>query len=308
MTTAKQGKWLRFIKVWAIASTVFPFLIFGLLELYVLSFNQKVFVILGGLVGWLVVLTPFLIADWDETRRERIKETCEGDALIKLWEIRIDVSNNGSSSIERRILGVNLADKREYYELESETDPDRDSAYENNLKQIRRMCTSVTATHKGQKVIVCKNSCFPPQQAYKVNRITHVVPVSLNNPLEPDDRFEISFTEKTEENTWKLQTDNAEELILGDFYQHKVRHVTEKLRFVLLLPSEWDFPPNMPATERKAWSRIKDPSCGKFVDGSAPEIRKTRRRWQISLEVEYPKLLNTYRLSYHQMIRTTRPN
>lgn len=219
--------------------------------------------------------------------------------------MKIDIADNGSSLVERRIVGVNLADKREYYELESETDPDRDSVYENNLKEIRRMRATVIATHKGEKITVCRNHDFPPQRAYKVNRITHVIPVSLQVPLEPDDRFEISFTERTEANAWKLQTDDPDEPRLGDFYQHKVRHVTEKLRFELLLPRQWDFPPNMPSTESKTWSKVKDPSSGRFVDGSKPEINRVRGsgRWMITLEVEYPKLLNTYRLSYHQMIR-----
>lgn len=307
--TAKQGKWQRFIKVWAIASTIFPFLVFGLLDLFVLSFEQKAIVIVGGLIGWLAVLVPFLVADWDENRRALIKETCEGDALLKLWEVKIDIADDGSSTVERKIVGINLAEKREYYELESETDPDRDSAYEKHLREIRKMRATVTATHKGEKMSVCKNHDFPPQRAYKVNRVTHVIPVSLQTPLEPDDRFEIVFSEKTEKNAWKLKTDDLEEPNLGDFYQHKVRHVTEKLRYELLLPKAWDFPPDMQTTESRAWSKVKDPSSGRFVAGSKPDIKKVRGsgRWIITWEVEYPKLLNTYRLTYHQMITLNQP-
>ncbi len=301
---AKQGKWQRFIKIWAIASTIFPFLIFGLLELYVLSFNQKVIIIVGGLIGWLVVLTPFLIADWDENRRERIRETCEGDALIKLWEVKIDIANDGSSSVVRKIVGVNFAEKREYYELESWTDPDRNDAYETNLKEIRKMHTTVIATLKGETVNVCKNTDYPPHEAYRVNHIVHVIPVSLTTPLEPNDKFEIIFSEKTEKNAWKLRTRDPEDPGLGDFYQHKVRHVTEKLRYQILLPKEWDFPANMQSTEKKAWSKGKDPSCGKFAPGSQPEVKKVKGgRWRVSWEIEYPKLLNTYRISYHEMAR-----
>lgn len=307
---AKQGRWQRFIKVWAIASTIFPFLIFGLLELYALSFAQKAVVIVGGLVGWLVTLVPFLVADWDEQRQLRMKEICEGDAVLKLWEVKIDIADDGSSQVERRIIGVNLAERREFYELESETDPDRDSVYESALKKTRQMRATVIATHKGEKINVCKNRDFPPQRAYKVNRITHVIPVSLHTSLVPDDKFEITFSEKTEVNAWKPQSEDPDENSLGDFYQHKVRHITEKLRYELLLPKQWDFPQNMPSTEDKAWSKVKDPSTGRFVDGSKPEIGRMRAngRWLIIWEIEFPKLLNTYRLCYHQMVRPKPPS
>lgn len=299
MTVRKPG-WQRSLKGWAIASTIFPFLIFGLLELFELTPIQKAIVIVGGSLLWLFVLLPFFIMDWDDKRRERIMEICASDALQKLWQVFIDIKEDGSSGVERKIVGVNFADKREYYELESWTDPERDPTYERNLKEERKMLATVIATHKGKSIVVCKNGEFPPQQANRVNRIVHLIPVAKQAPLEPNDKFEITFIEKTERGTWKMQLDNE----TGDFYQHRVRHITEKLRFELILPKEWDFPRNMVATEKLAKGEMKDPSCGMFVETSGkPEVSKAKGRWKIVWEIEFPKLLSIYRLTYHPMVR-----
>jgi len=296
--TAKKFGWERSYKGWAIASTIFPFLIFGLLELLDLTVIQKAIVIVAGSLIWLAVLLPIFVQDWDEKRREMIKEVSGSDALLKLFQVSIDVKEDGSSVLNRKITAVNYAQKREYYELESWNDPERDASYESDLRNKRTLSVNVNSVHKGQKIVVSKKKEIPPHDARRVNRIVHDIPVSKETPLEPYDTFEIDWSEKTEPKTWKLQAEPGK----GDHYQHRVRHITEKLLFELTLPREWNFPIT---SEKLAKGEVSDPSCGRFDETTnQPSIEKNvKGRWQITWEIDYPKLLNIYRVTYHPMIR-----
>jgi len=233
---------------------------------------------------------------WDKNRRERLKEVCKGDALLKLWQISIDVPEDGSSTVTRKIVGENLADRRSYYEIESWTDPERDPEYEKRLKNLRKIVATVYTHTKKGALIVCKDKHFPPEDAHRVNRVIHEIPMVDGNPLEVHDTFEIHLTEQTEKGSWKMS---------GDRYELWIRHVSERLRIEILLP-KWRFPSEMPSKEKPATVEMKDPSCGEWnpID-ERPEVKKIRGRWIIALETKYPKLLNIYKLTYHSMERVS---
>jgi hypothetical protein len=290
---ATRPAWQRLLTAWVITSVFIPFLIFLFLTLFNLSLTQKALIVFTGSLIWLFILLPFYVMDWDQRRRERIRETCKGDALLKLWQASIDIKADGTSTVKRRISGINFANERKFYEFEAWTDPERNSTYETQLKTARGIKATVMSDIGRRSVAICKDMDVPPVDAYKVNRVVHVIPVAKDEPLKPHDSFDIRFEEKIEENTWK---------ITGDSYFHRVRHVTEKLIFELLLPRKWQFP-RLPPTEKIAVGETKDPTCGLWMETpEKPTVEKTRSgRWKISWKIEYPKLLNVYKLTYHSM-------
>lgn len=290
---ATRPAWQRLLTGWAITSVFIPFLIFLILSMFDLSLTQKSLIVLTGSLIWLFLMLPFYVMDWDQRRRERIRETCKGDALLKLWQASIDIKADGTSTVKRKISGVNFANEREYYEFEAWTDPERDPEYETQLKRARGIKATVVSVVGRRSEAICRDLEVLPVDAYKVNRVVHVIPVSKGEPLKPHDSFSIHFDEKIEKNTWK---------IIGDSYFHRVRHVTEKLTFELLLPKEWQFP-RLPPTEKNAIGETKDPTCGRWMEtAEKPTADRTRAgRWKISWSIEYPKLLNVYKLTYHSM-------
>lgn len=285
--------WQKALTVWAITSAIIPFAIFAILSVFQMSFEYKILITLGGIVIWLLLLVPSVISDWNQKMRQRLREACKGDALLKIWEIVIDVNDDGSATVSRRIAGTNLAKKREYYEIESSTDPQRDPVYEKQLKDLRKITATVsTNTEKGWKTLY-KDKSFPPEVALRVNRVIHEIPMSDSGVLKENDPFEIQLKEQVEKDTFKIS---------GDLYQLRVRHLSEKLRIVFLLPKQWHFPSSLPPREKLATAEMKDPTCGEWRPTTEqPEIGTIKDRARISVEIDNPQLLSIYMLSYHAM-------
>jgi hypothetical protein len=284
--------------VWGITSATIPFVIFLVLGIFNLDFNVKVGITVVGIIIWCIVLAPFYIMDWDERRRERYRELCKGDALIKLWKVSFDVAEDGSCTLKRLIEGVNLADQRQYYELETWTDPDKDDAHEAFLKSTRKITTDVTVTRKDEpeeKIAVKKT--YTPEIAQRINRLIHVIPLTKNGTaLKPYEKFTIKYEEKTEKNT--LSTN-------GDYYQHRARHLTERFEVEILLPKNWRFPPEPPPREKLAVGEEKSPTMGEWsTTTEKPQIYQEDGRTRIVWKVDNIKLLHIYKLTYHALERT----
>lgn len=259
-----------------------------------MELNLKLLITITGVVVWCIILVPFYVIDWDERRRERIRQLCTGDALVNLWKIIIDVAEDGSCEIERVIDAINLADKREYYELESWTDPEVNQEHETFLKNLRKIKPEVVIHRKGGPEQIIKDREFVPDVAQRINRIIHVIPLTTNGePLKPWDRFIVRYKEKLEKGSLKMT---------GDYYQHRVRHLTERLEVSVLLPKGWRFPKSVQAREKLVQGEVKSPTIGEWIPTvDKPKIEKEKDRIKISWLVEDTKLLHTYRLSYHAL-------
>lgn len=232
--------------------------------------------------------------DWDEKRRERYRQLSQGDALVKWWRILIDIAEDGSCEMERTIDAVNLVDQRQYYELESWSNPEKDPAHEGFLKETRKIKPQVIITQKGETEEILPAKVFTPEVAQRINQIVHVIPLLKNGQsLKPWDKFTIKYKEKTEANTFSMN---------GDYYQHRIRHVTDRLEIEIVLPRGWDFPQEIKGTEKMAIGEEKSPTMGEWTPTSQkPRIYRERGRTRMMWVVDETKLLHIYRLSYHAL-------
>jgi len=290
----KTAGWRRFLAVWGITSAIIPFAIFLVLGIFNFEFYTKIGCTVVGITIWCLILAPFYIMDWDERRREKIRQLCKGDALVKLWKISLDVAEDGSCKIERLINAINLADERQYYELEAWTDPEKDSDHEAFLKETRKITPKVSVSRKGQPEKIIKDKTYSPEVGQRINRIIHVIPLTMNGgSLKPWDRFTISYKEKTEKNAL---------VMTGDFYQHRVRHLTDRLHVEILLPSGWRFPQKVGAREKLVIGEEKSPTMGEWAPTpEKPKVSLEKKRTKITWDVDETKLLHIYRITYHAL-------
>lgn len=230
--------------------------------------------------------------DWDERRRERYKDLCKGDAIVKTWKISLDIAENGSCTVERVIEAINIAEQRQYYELESWTDPDKDPSHESFLKETRKIKPEVVIFRKGQADETLVAKTFTPDVAQRINRIVHVIPLVRNgDPLKPWDKFVIKYKEQTEPGAFSLT---------GDYYQHRVRHITDRFEVEMLFPKGWRFPTKIKGTEKLATGEEKSPTMGEWIaTPQKPKLSTENGKTRITWTVDETRLLHIYKLSYH---------
>lgn len=229
--------------------------------------------------------------DWDRGRRERIRQLCQSEAILSLWQVKLDIEEDGSCAIERRIAGTNMALAREFYELETWADPEKDPTHEATLKKKRRLL--VTANAGKENIYASKE--FDPIIAHRVNRIVHLIPLTDGRgSLKPQEKFEIIIKEQTESGVFDIK---------GDYYQFKVQHLTERFKIEMLFPKNWRFPKAISPKEKLVYGEIKSPTLGQWVMADEkPEVERTRAgRTRITWEVHDAKLLSTLKLTYHAM-------
>lgn len=311
---SNKGTYLSFL--WHLTSPIFPFIIFLILGVFELDFYAR-----AGVVGiivaiWVGILLIGFVRDWEKTRFERFRSLTRSDAIVTLWHTHIDMNEDGSATIVRKIIGRNLTKKRKFYEFESQADLEMSPEYEQETRQIRTMDISVSLKRKdGSLQRVFTNQSYEPKIVRKVDALTHVIPLvrpSEGIPaLEPNEEFEIDIKENVKPGTF---------LMTGDYYIHRVRHFTEELTIELLLPEGWRFPRRLRVGERKAVGEVKSPTTGEWEEPSVqPTTRRVRGRekitWnlrqrrvfpygEIKIEEIDPRLLHLYRVTYCRLEKT----
>jgi len=271
--------------------------------------------VVAGIVLWVCVLIYGFWKDWERVRFERLRFLSRSDAMVSLWHIIVDIQQDGSATIKRKIIGKNLATKRKFFEFESQSDLESSPTYEQETKTARAMKVSVHVkrkTGKSQKTFSAEH--FEPKTARKVDAVTHIIPLTTPSEgvpeLEQNEEFEIEIEEKVKPNTFSMD---------GDWYGHRVRHPTEGLKIEVLLPAGWHFAP-CGVDEHECIGHVKSPTMGEWVETETqlPTTRTVRHRervmWvlkherylpygEIESEEMAPRLLHVYRLTYGRLER-----
>jgi hypothetical protein len=234
-------------------------------------------------------------AYWEDKFTEGIEELRRqlgADAELEFWENHASILVDGSAEITRKISAINLAVGRRYFEYSSWNDPEATPADIDALKASRTMTVTCREQRQGQSLeTTYDNVQLPPDDARKLNRIIHLIPLSrpgAQSTLSINDEFQIDVKEKVEVGTFKLD----------DYFEHQVRHPTRKLRFEVLLPPTW----NLPSRARPPLFEgvTKTGTYGEWVRHSGqPTWEQKDGRVRIRWEISHPKLLSTYSLRWH---------
>jgi hypothetical protein len=88
----------------------------------------------------------------------------------------------------------------------------------------------------------------------------------------------------------------------GDYYQHRVRHLTDKLEVEIVLPKGWNFPSKVGSKEKLVIGEEKSPTMGEWTrTPQQPKFSIEKGRVRITWRVVDTKLLHVYKLTYHAL-------
>ena len=310
---SKEDTYLSFL--WKLTAPLLPFIIFLILGIFELDIFTRLCVGAIGVIVWVGVLTIGFVRDWQKRNLENLRILTRSDALVTLWHTTIDINEDGSAVVARKIYGRNFADKRNFFEFLSQADMERSPEYLEETKELRAMDISVCLRRKdGSHQQVFTDQRLEPKVVRNVDALTHIIP--LVKPaegiasLEPGEGFEVEIRENVKAGTF---------LMTGDFYAHRVRHLTEELEIEMLLPEEWQFPRKLKVGEKRVIGQVKSPTLGEWEeDLPQPKIGRSGNRvnitWnlehrklipygKIKIEEMHPRLLHQYKVKYGRLER-----
>jgi hypothetical protein len=308
MASSKRESSLSFL--WKLTAPIFPFIIFLILGVFQFDLQSKAFVAAIGIIIWFFVLLIGFFRDYEKNKVERIHTLTQSDAIVTLWKATIDIKADGSAVITRQIHGVNLAPTRKYFEFESQADLPMPPNYVEMTKQSRLMNVSVKLSRKdGSTQQVLTNHSFEPKNVRMVDALIHMIPLANTStnvaPLESQEEFDIEIKEQTKADTFSLD---------GDWYSHRVRHMTEELHITIMLPQNYRCSHRIPVGESRVLGQVKSPTLGEWENTRIqPKIETNGNReiieWHLrpsrtilsgSLTpiIQDPRLLHEYKLTY----------
>lgn len=313
MTDDSEETYLSFL--WKLTAPLLPFIIFLILGMLELDISTRLCVGAIGVVVWVGVLIIGVVRDWRKRSLENLRILTRSDALVSLWHTIIDINEDGSAVVTRKIYGRNFADKRDFFEFLSQADIERSPQYLEETRELRAMDISVSLRRKdGSLQQVFTNQRLEPKVVRNVDALTHIIPLIKPaegiTSLELGEGFEVDIREAVKPGTF---------LMTGDFYAHRIRHLTEELEIEMLMPEGWQFPTRLRVGERRIVGQVKSPTLGEWkenlpqptigMSGSRVKIswnlehRKFLPYGEIKIEEMHPRLLHQYKVKYGRLER-----
>lgn len=314
MTADSDSSTLRLI--WTISAPIISFILFLILGVFELDVTTKLLIGCSFIISWAFLMLIGFALDWLKRNRKRMKYLTQSDAVVNLWLAIVDMSEDGSAVVTRKISGVNRAIKRSFYEFESQVDLPREPDYEEEARRARTMDITVHLRRKdGTVQTPFRDAHYEPKSVRKVDAASHIIPLDNPSngipPLEPDEYFEIEIREHVKPGSF---------VMTGDFYSHRIRHLTEAFKVELILPSGWRFPERLRPEEKRAVGWVKSPTLGQWMETAIqPIVEEFEDRQRVVWEVKPqtflfpyteidlskldPKLLHTYKVTYSRLER-----